>query len=870
MTKNIPTYFSKGIITAMSVLILIVVAIGLWPLQVLTHPTDVAYPLNGDISTAYLASGDTISFNFSSENRKLNNIYFYPIIDAEQLDAAIVIRITDTDGKSVSESRLPLDTLVNADWNCAKIDTKIKKNDLYSLSITLDGNSEIWIGVLPQSQLQSSYKTSDAHDMSGDEEGIPSREAAVIRSAESGESVTDLAPLVAFDFNAPVSDYVRLAVMIMLVLIFTYILASVWGLTVPAKISDVAVIAALTIQFLIMIPNIVYTLDNIHLDPSWRYFLNIAGEEGYKFGTDVFFTYGPLGYLCYMINTGNGIRFWLGVAIWCLIFALHIWMLINLYKLYREGKLPFIQIMLSVLSYLCLISKSTADNYMLYVLLLSVVIYDLGRKRAAAATNIMLVIMFFGKFSTFTSSVAFLTIYIVLRLIFNRDKHAPLLVLPGIVSAPVVYLIYEHSFRSLAAYVSGVLKISSGWMKTQQAETTFTRTDWTAFGLIVVLYLAVIIITLIRSPKRSYIAAAGCASLFFAYKYGVVTHGIAAAIWLTSLLFSVIFLSLDLDTSSTDRSVKYKKLISATVVFCCLITILQAYRLDSNFANIKKSITDKVHTATHLTEVSVDTDSILAQNPVPDSFIQTIGNDTVTAYPWETGYKTIYPSLNVVYSPSVQNCNEFIPWLDRLSALYFAGEDAPEYLIVKNDTIHGHVKYMENPLTWEALKDHYTVVDRSEGMYLLKKTKTVPEEVINLLSRKPGDGAILSADTGYTWLGTETYGKNDTVEVPADADYMVIHMEHSIAGKVKDFFWRTGPVEISITYDSGQAAYGTAVYPNLISGLSLDYLPDTLDELEMVLNAPDGSKLPHMTAFQFGGIGVDAWKETISVDWYSK
>ncbi len=70
-----------------------------------------------------------------------------------------------------------------------------------------------------------------------------------------------------------------------------------------------------------------------------------------------------------------------------------------------------------------------------------------------------------------------------------------------------------------------------------------------------------------------------------------------------------------------------------------------------------------------------------------------------------------------------------------LSAIYFAGSKAPEYILLKDDTIYGHIKYLENPLTWEALKNHYSVADVSDYMLLLKKDKQINDCTMALLNR---------------------------------------------------------------------------------------------------------------------------------------
>lgn len=44
------------------------------------------------------------------------------------------------------------------------------------------------------------------------------------------------------------------------------------------------------------------------LDPSWIYAINIAHERGWKFGEDILFTHGPLGFLSSTCSVGRNIQ----------------------------------------------------------------------------------------------------------------------------------------------------------------------------------------------------------------------------------------------------------------------------------------------------------------------------------------------------------------------------------------------------------------------------------------------------------------------------------------------------------------------------------------------------------------------------------
>ncbi len=72
-----------------------------------------------------------------------------------------------------------------------------------------------------------------------------------------------------------------------------------------------------------------------------------------------------------------------------------------------------------------------------------------------------------------------------------------------------------------------------------------------------------------------------------------------------------------------------------------------------------------------------------------------------------------------------------------------------------------------------------------------------------------------------------------------------------------------------ISYSDGSIVEGTVVYPNLISGISLERLPTDLSELEQALNSTEMESI-RTESFCFDGIGADAWEDTLTIDWYSR
>lgn len=813
----------------------------LFPYQGLRYDSEVFYPVVSEHSLIELNDNTIVSQSFNSENIHLKGLKYYLIKSESEITGSLHISIMDDDNNLILDRSISLSDIGNAEWYSDYFSLTLKKNHIYQINISA---KECTNNNFPYLILMTNY-----------EQNSPNLE-----TYQNGELLNGNV-LISYEFAKLNSTYINVIVLFLFILSLITILYTIstasnkkwismlnslkFYKSIPIK--KIAVIVLFVIQFLLIIPNIVYKVGGFNLDPSWRYFLNIANSLNLKYGTDIYFTYGPLGYICYLMNLDNSLTYWIGIGIWGIIFAIHILLLYWIYRLYIENKVSFTAIFLSVLVYISAMFESERDNYQLYLLLLSVVIYFLGNSKSIIITNLLLSLMFFCKFSTFTSGVAFITIFIILRFFFDKDKKSILLMLPSLIIAPVSYLIYNPSLKGLYEYVTGILRISSGWMKTQQWDDAITNQEYRYLLIIVLIYIMLIVISLLVNYRKSAILISCCASLFFAYKYSVTAHGIAMGIWLVSMLFSVVVLSIDFSTMHLQirTKKKYAFYYAASIVGCLSIASLLSINLHNNFGQIKESLKNKFITYATLTDSSL-LPELYDNTYIPSNILETIGNDTVTTYPWEIGYKAVYTDLNMVYSPSIQNCNEFIPWLDQKVADYFYSEQAPKYIILEDETIYFHIKYLDNPLTWEAIKDRYNAVITQEGFCLLERQDNISKREIELIH-------------------SELYSTKDIIYCPENADYVKIKLKYSFYGEIKDFFWRTGMTYMTINYKDGSNCSGVIIVPNMPSGFSLDYVPQNIDDVSLVLNTEDFTK---MSSIQFSGIGLDALENNVEIEWY--
>jgi hypothetical protein len=131
------------------------------------------------------------------------------------------------------------------------------------------------------------------------------------------------------------------------------------------------------------------------------------------------------------------------------------------------------------------------------------------------------------------------------------------------------------------------------------------------------------------------------------------------------------------------------------------------------------------------------------QYVLPADVVAQIGNQTIDVYPNSNEY-LLANKLNYHHRPSFQNYMTLTPVLDNLNAAFFAGDDAPDYVLwtasIACFDIHCPAyddfdyKYVlnEDPLTSTAILSHYQVIRTFPGergtpvMLLKKKPQSVP------------------------------------------------------------------------------------------------------------------------------------------------
>lgn len=765
--------------------------------------------------------------SFIAKERYLKGAAFYLINLPEDRSGFFNVELRDKSGKTIDESIHKIEDWTVDQWEWFEFNERLSIGKEYEFILSLsDYSGEVNPLLIRVDNLDyDTFTECTTNEYDGGDQCVAMR----------------------FRYAIPAAPYEKVAYSILFIALLYVVLSNVIPFKISIITNRIVTVLSLAGIFALYVPNIAYKLQYINLDDSWRYFLNVAGPKGYIFGKNATFTYGPLGYLCYMMNLpGNKTYYWVGVAIWDVVILCFAYLLIKLYRAYTEKKISAFSVVLSLALIFASYKVIERDNFLLYLLILAITVSDIQpeQKKIAriiqyAIPNFLLTLMFFAKFSTFSSGFAFVVLYTLYRIILLKDWKSIFMSAPSLVMMPIFYLIYNPSFKDLIFYVVGFIKHSNDWMESWQYDVTVQGPELLALVTIIMIYVALLVLSLINDYKTSGIIVALSASMFFVYKYATTRHGLPCGIWLFGMLFSIIPLAV--------RGIQ-KKLI-LPLYACMIITgIFEANVMHNTFADFGSTVKQKVHNYTHLQEVGIaDTVNDFLWD-IPDSVLQTIGDKTVCIYPYRVAMDAVYPELNVIYQPNASN-GQASEWLDRLVADWYASNEAADFLIVDDETVDGHIKYLENPLTWQAIQTNYHLVGRDDWHCVLEKNTERS-----------------SYEKDMELIGTTTVGTRDEITVPEDADYAKVFMDYSLKGKIKKFFYHVGTLGMTITYDDDTAINGRIIKNNLATGFELCNYPQSSDEfVEYMIYGPHKK----IESFRINGYGVKDLNPEMTIEWYS-
>lgn len=605
---------------------------------------------------------------------------------------------------------------------------------------------------------------------------------------------------------------------------------------------------------LFTVPTFYYRVDQ-GLDPSWKYILNLLWlNSDYKFGTNIAFSYGPLGFLDNPLPI-NGCHIW-ALIIYGTSFLGQVYLF---YRIAQRLKNHTAILIIGLLTIVIFNPSYSAELYIQFSIFLALSVLWHERNRLASVIYFYYVsIAFFYKWNIIVSIVAMIVIMSLFHVITRSFKQLFVLWFP-LLSFPILYLIYNPSIRGLIGYIKYGLVLASGFSESMSLPGDQTNLSILLILIVVIvaIYLLIIIYELFGNFKNAVLMVSFLPCYFVAYKHGYVrvdTGHTMVTINEIVILSFVFLLTFNTEIVSA-KTRKLISLISANTINKILsistLCIIMFGLVTTGFEDIPLSkLGYKFKQVNHFFEDLNDT-SRIHNEPTDDNtavssdLIQLIGDNSFTIFSSTLSWINRYPDLLDQYKimPGIQPYAMLTPALDQMNASFFDGESAPQYVLLSCGTIDWRLPLIETPETWRNIYQNYEYCDSDSKYVLLKKVTKVVSD-----SEKITETLIFS--------------KYDIIDVSA-YDEIKINSELNLKGIITKTLCRIPPIHMTVEFDDGCAYKGRVVMPNLSEGFRTDYLPLNCEEIKLLLS--DSHSGRKITRILFSEEGVKYYKDQIEL-----
>lgn len=586
-----------------------------------------------------------------------------------------------------------------------------------------------------------------------------------------------------------------------------------------------------------------------NVDMSGMYLLNVANELGLRFGTDLMFTYGPLGFLYMTHNIGNNVIF--AIVFYALLALAEMWLLYHTFCRLKGKHGAFI-LCASFALVFCSANNSrmtwSADYYICFVFFLAIGLAWVEKTphRYLAFSSLLTVVAMLIKFNTGIQCAVTLALYALMRLYKDRDREAlkclayPLSILIGYAA---VFLCYNPSLSALLNYVFTNLEISSGYSSAMSIVPTAMQLAAAAFCI--GCYCTVLLYSALSNKADALFMAIFGGAMFQCFKHGYVRADMHIYFFFDVFLTVTAVILLFWDYKAPNDG-KHKGSWGAVGFLVLAMLAVPLYVLDPSVDTVVDAVPEKIH------EVIYDVPSRIQMKIIPspgsrlpDEVLERIDGSSVAILPWELSIGA-YNDIDMRVMPALQSLMAYTPSLDEENAEFFRADTAPEYIVMALYTIDGRVPLIETPATWMAIYENYYVV-WEDSTYVLLKKMDVPYDL------SLADGMERVVDRG------------ERVYLPDTEEQLFVRVETGLTtwGKLVKFLYQIPPVNIKLTYSDGSEYVGRVIPELLENGVILDNLPESLNAVCLECNGWKDHK--PIISFQLDGDGWEYYRDTMTV-----
>ena len=572
---------------------------------------------------------------------------------------------------------------------------------------------------------------------------------------------------------------------------------------------------------------------DIGLDPSWKLILQKAAHENWQFGTDIVFTFGPLGYLLNAANLGVNLK---AMLVWELLANLGVAAVIFGYG----RRLPGAR---QVYYYVFFIVLGAGVRDTLHLMIITMLALALLREPVLQRRWLVVLInAFIGVLALVKFPNMMLGGFAVFAVIswlawLRRWREFAWVALSASLTVIGGWMATGQALGHLPAYVFNSLNLSGGYVATMGVDATPTMW-WLGIVacLAVAAYYVFAWVSASDRPRMLTAVLIAAACSFISWKHGFVrADGHVMAHFMICLLLVVTYPVL-LAVNASWRRAKIATLTvlagvslgavyvqspdalySAGTIFNT--RIYQSVSALSDLPQYRKTISEELERRKNTFRLDA-----LRERAAGGKSIDMLGHEQ--AY-------LILNDLNYVPRPSLQSYAAMTDHVMRLNAEHLASEKAPDLLLYRVGTIDYRLPTLDDSLAVREMFRHYNFVSRQDNFLLFERR---PERDPNL------DVSDLVSEITVGW--------GDTITPPVESNHPIwceIEIRPSLFGRARNFLYKLPLVKIDTLTDNGrQADYrlpitmapaGFPTYPHLTSN-------------EHVVRYQQGGDVPRIAEFQ--------------------
>jgi hypothetical protein len=527
------------------------------------------------------------------------------------------------------------------------------------------------------------------------------------------------------------------------------------------------------------------------LDASWRMALGKLFVEGKQFGTEVVFTYGPLGWVM-------GKTYWGGQ--WASLLAWHATLsVIFVVVLYRLGFQLQGYRRLFFFAYFFLFGLSYQDAmHQIIAVMVGLELIQRSDKEwrwSTLAWIALLAVLALVKFTNLVLCIALVGLAGGLDLWLRRrwtSVRIPLLFAGAFV---VGWMLCGQNPLNLPAYFRSSWEISEGYQDAMGFPCpTYQLVIGLVTALLMLTYLAINLATHPNRIRGTALTLGAGAVLYLNWKHGYIrADGHQVGFYYVVL---AVVVSAPLLLEDGPRFMKLKTTLLTLTAFLSLVGsefVLPGLtrgalgntqmKVDQNIAFALGQINSRKLYDLRVMSEEAAADLLRTKAIVKDASIDVLG--------FEQGI-VIVNHLNYQPRPIFQSYSAYTPYLARLNFDYYASDQAPEFVLFKLQSIDNRLMTMDDAQVLRLLVQRYTYIVNDQGF--------------TLWQRKPGpfDPATIAPKL----LRTVTIKRGEKLKLTDLAEDQVLWAEveyqPTLVGRLRRFLFRPPLVQLSLT-DSQQS-----------------------------------------------------------------